>query len=407
VSEDLGWLDEGDWSPNGRWIALLSTSKAGYRWILWNIDLDTGIKHEVVSDTVPLSAPRWSLAGDALYYVRDQNELRKIAITPQGIPRGAPEILQSGLGATHLSITADGRKLAYTKEQGQSNLWLATLSEAHPHFTTTQLTHGTAEKTAGRLSPDGHLVAFLQLESGRADVYVIPAEGGLPRRVTSTGNVTATTDWPPAWSPDGRRLAFVARLQGGSRVQTAALEGGDDRIYERTEASDNGDLAWAPQERILYQRVGHRNYHWLDPETGTEEPLVANDSVGWMFNAIQSSDGQHVAVFWNRPRRGTYVISLRDASQAPLGPRNAWPMGWSADNTSVYVQDESEGRIRRVALHGGKEAVVAINPFKNADCNLSERPAGLVLLCKVDNSISDAWLVEDFDPTVGRRPLAH
>ena len=52
-----------------------------------DIDPDMGATHEVVSDTVPLSAPRWSPAGDALYYLRDENELRKIAITPQGGPR--------------------------------------------------------------------------------------------------------------------------------------------------------------------------------------------------------------------------------------------------------------------------------------------------------------------------------
>ena len=144
---------------------------------------------------------------------------------------------RTGLGATNFSITADGTRLTYTKEQRQSNLWFATLSGAHARFTTTQLTRGSAEKTPGRLSPDGRLVAFLQRESGGADVYVVPAEGGVPRAARRRHRNDGWVSRAGGWFSEGRYLAFLANHQGKNRVQTVAVEGGDERIYERTQAA--------------------------------------------------------------------------------------------------------------------------------------------------------------------------
>ena len=57
-------------------------------------------------------------------------------------------------------------------------------------------------------SPDGKLVAFIY---NNGDIGVIPAEGGEPRRVSASGAPTGQT-WRTlnlAWSPDGRRIRFM------------------------------------------------------------------------------------------------------------------------------------------------------------------------------------------------------
>jgi hypothetical protein len=325
-------------------------------------------------------------------------ELRgKISVTARGASQGVPQVLQTGLGASDFSIIRDGTKLTFTKKQDYSNIWLATRSRNHSRFNTTQLTRGTAFKTEGRFSPDGRLIAFVQAGQGMGDVFVLPVEGGVPRRITSSG-VAITT---PVWSWDGHHLAFVAALQGRRRLRTVTVEGRDERTYENTEVS--GQVVWAPYKRILYQRPGNRNFRWFDRATGAEEPLVTNDSVGWMFAPTPSADGEHLVVYWNqRLRQGVYLISLLDASQTPLGPPNTWPLGWSADGGAVYVEHEPTHQIQRISVRGGKGVVVATDPFKNASCQLTERPQGLALLCSVRESISDVWMMENFDPSVGR-----
>jgi serine/threonine-protein kinase len=399
--DTIGWLRRGDWSPNGRWLVVPSAPKAGGRWNLWMIDVESGKWHTMLSDTVELSAPHWAPRGDALYYLNGGNELRKLRIGSDGLVRGAPEVLQTGLSATDISITADGTRLAYTKNQAHSNLWVATRRRGTSQFIVRQVTTGTAEKSRGALSPDGRLIAFLQREERGAGLFVLPVEGGLPQRISTdeiAGAIPPGSDGP-AWSPDGRRLAFVATAPGGTRVHTITLEGQEQRTYSTTDAAEWAHISWAPHQRLLYQARGNANFRWLDLETESEEPLVPNDSLGWLFQASASSDLSHVAAFWNRePTRGTYVISLHDGSQTQMGPDDSWPLGWSADGT-LFVQDNS-GRIHHIPVLG-KESEVFRNPIEGeeaGDCNLSERTMGLVLVCNVEEPNSDAWMITNFDP---------
>jgi serine/threonine-protein kinase len=403
--ESLGYRLEGDWSPNGRLLALLSVAKAQTRYLLWAGDLEDGRWHLLVSDTLPLSPPRWGPAGDAIYFVRDGSELRKVSVASDGEPRGTPEVLQSGLASAGFSVTRDGRMLVYVKEQRHSNLWLATRPPGESRFTTTQLSRGTAEKAGNQISPDGRLLAYVQTEQDRGDVYVVALGGGAPRRLSSS----PAGGYSPAWSPDGRRLAFVTTVKGINKVRTVSVEGGGERTYEGTEVSPGLQLAWAPDGRILYLRPGNRNFHWLDPATGAEEPLVTNDSVGWMFNPSPSPDSRYVAVSWNRPpNAGVYLISLRNGSQTRVGNPGewGWPLGWSADGAFVYVEAEADNRIRRIPVAGGPGAVIGRNPFtvdnpfRIADCTLREVGGDLLMACFVEDAVRDAWAMTNFDPHV-------
>jgi serine/threonine-protein kinase len=391
VPKEVGFKFDGDWSPDGHFIALHCNSAAGDNWMLWIGDLRTEKWYRLLADTLSISSPRWSAAGQGLYYLH-QNELRKILTTPDGRPRGAPEVLQTGLEASSISLTKDGRKLSYLKKNLHSNLWLATGARDGARFHTVQLTQGTTQKLDGRLSEDGRLIAFVRMEQGQGDVFVVPSNGGMPRRVTSSGVASST----PAWSTDGRQLAFVAAARGSRKIRTVPAEGGEERIYQNTDAS--GHLVWAPYENLLYQRPGNRNFHWLDLKTEAERPLVDNDSVGWILSAYPAPDGDPLVVLWNRrPWYGLYLISPVGDAQTPMGPNEIiWPGGWSRDGRWVYGQDNAD-RILRISARGKASSVSFINPFKDSSCDMTERGSSLVLLCNVEESKSDVWMIENFD----------
>ncbi|MGA7356594.1 MAG: hypothetical protein WBW76_14280, partial [Candidatus Cybelea sp.] len=58
-----------------------------------------------------------------------------------------------------------------------------------------------------RLSPDGAWVAFISTDEGNPELYVMPARGGEPRRLTFLG---ATQAWTTGWSADGSEIYFAA-----------------------------------------------------------------------------------------------------------------------------------------------------------------------------------------------------
>src|SRR5256714_12069363 len=67
-----------------------------------------------------------------------------------------------------------------------------------------RLTAGAGLESHPVLSPDGSQVAFAGDYDGNLDVYVVPVEGGEPRRLTYHPD----PDLPVAWTPDRKAVLF-------------------------------------------------------------------------------------------------------------------------------------------------------------------------------------------------------
>jgi hypothetical protein len=81
-----------------------------------------------------------------------------------------------------------------------------------------------------KFSPHGDRVAFVQGYDGRADIFVVPTEGGLPFQVTTDAPAT----WPSrnfgadfCWSPDSREIAY--RAASDSKLKIVLADGGPIR----------------------------------------------------------------------------------------------------------------------------------------------------------------------------------
>ncbi len=72
-----------------------------------------------------------------------------------------------------------------------------------------------------QLSPDGKRVAFTAFSK----IYVMDVGGGTPRRLTTGSDA----EFMPAWSPDGRSIAYVTWSRSGGQIYSVASEGGAGR----------------------------------------------------------------------------------------------------------------------------------------------------------------------------------
>ncbi len=84
----------------------------------------------------------------------------------------------------------------------------------------------TTFRTRPAVSPDGSLIAFASDIRGSYDLFLLPADGGLPFRVTRDD------DWDekdPAWSPDGQELVFTTNRNGHPELEVIGVHGGGSR----------------------------------------------------------------------------------------------------------------------------------------------------------------------------------
>jgi dipeptidyl aminopeptidase/acylaminoacyl peptidase len=100
------------------------------------------------------------------------------------------------------------------------------------------------------LSPDGTRIAFgvatadVEANQMRSAIWMVPASGGEAHRLTAG----QALDGAPAFSPDGRTLAFLSNRENGSQIWTLDLEGGDP-VRATDFPTGVNSFTWGPDGR--------------------------------------------------------------------------------------------------------------------------------------------------------------
>ena len=109
-------------------------------------------------------------------------------------------------------------------------------------------------------SPDGKHIAFVARlgEDKEAGLWVVSLAGGEPRRLTRHRG----SDWCPRWSPDGKHIAFVSLREGTNDLWVVPAEGGTplQLTYDRF---DNIDPQWSPDAKHLVFTSQRSDLDWF------------------------------------------------------------------------------------------------------------------------------------------------
>jgi tricorn protease len=159
----------------------------------------------------------------------------------------APLLLQSPtLSRTDITFVYGGYLWSVPREGGDARQLTTDGHESSPIY-----------------SPDGRWIAFAGEYDGNRDVYVIPAEGGTPRRLTWH----PAADIPVSWTPDGKRVLFISDREAYAdftRLYTVPVEGGPAEVlpmwrgYEAWFSPDASRIAYVPN--IQWQGTSWKRY---------------------------------------------------------------------------------------------------------------------------------------------------
>jgi TolB protein len=127
------------------------------------------------------------------------------------------------------------------------------------------------------ISPDQTSLAISDQSQGdnQSIVYIVPIEGGVPRRITQK----SPSYWH-GWSPDGKTLAFVGQRNDEFDIYTIPVTGGEETRLTTAKGLDDGP-EYSPDGKYIYfnsERTGHMQI-WRMRADGSEQEQVTVD--GW------------------------------------------------------------------------------------------------------------------------------
>src|SRR5262245_54268583 len=157
-----------------------------------------------------------------------------------------------------------------------------------------------------RFSPDGKWIAFTGEYDGNRDVYVIPAEGGEPRRLTWWTDVGQQNERAGpnnevlGWTRDGKRVLFRSRHMAwesrAGRLYTVSPEGG---YPEPPIVPEGGLAAFSPDgNRIVYNRIFRNFRTWKHYRGGMTQNLWIYDLKANKLEELTKNDNNSVDPMW-------------------------------------------------------------------------------------------------------------
>jgi eukaryotic-like serine/threonine-protein kinase len=229
---------------------------------------------------------------------------------------------------------------------------------ARPTPKLTRVTFAPGLEDEPSFSPDGKFLAYTTDERGNLDVVVLPLAGGEPIRVASTDADEAQ----PAWSPDGSRIALVSARDHGGRLGMA-LNVSDLEPYLNAKLGDIFIVpalggrpvklvedayypAWSPDgKRIVFMASREGQFDlWTVPADGGTPTRLTRDGK-FNFQPSWSPDGRWIAYGSGVGPFNLWVVAAVGGTPKALTKDFGYVTrpSWSTDGSSIFFSGERNG----------------------------------------------------------------
>jgi Tol biopolymer transport system component/DNA-binding winged helix-turn-helix (wHTH) protein len=187
-------------------------------------------------------------------------------------------------------------------------------------------------------SPDGKMLAYTSgadLLSRKIYVHNVAGDDGI--RVTND----AYNDVSPAWSPDGTRLAYVATKPGEPcRIMVTGVPAGEARQVGRCAYAESTSISWQPGTSFLYYSDEAAPSNTVGRQETSTAVLLRTTSI---IERLDLSSGEKLTL----PKDPTNTILLLDHLQcSPDGKSLLFIGGESASTDVVRIRDLASGKER-------------------------------------------------------------
>jgi Tol biopolymer transport system component/pimeloyl-ACP methyl ester carboxylesterase len=219
-------------------------------WGIYLVNADGSDQRQLLFHGQALAYPEWSPDGNQLAFHKHQSDqvwsINVVSVRDVLQGQGRHGGNETRLTHTETRDAApvwspDGSQIAFSRDE---DIWVMNVKDA------LQSTDGSDQRlllddpvyaSGADWSPDGSQIVFESGRDGKAEIYVMQADGSNPQRLTHND----AEDWWPVWSPDGAQIAFMSDLDGDWEIFVVEADGSNLRQLTHNEFDDTGP-AWSP-----------------------------------------------------------------------------------------------------------------------------------------------------------------
>jgi tricorn protease len=182
------------------------------------------------------------------------------------------------------------------------------------------------------LAPNGKRTLF----SARGDIFSVPTEEGATRDLTGTPGVDEDH---PAWSPDGRTIAYTTDVGGGQQVAIRPAEGGAETVLTHFKTGFFYGPIFSPDGKQLTFSDGEHRL-WLISTSGGEPRQVVQDKLTEIHDQVFSPDGRWLSFSLSADgrRRDLYLYEIATSKLTRVGDGSSIDFGptFAPDGKYLY-----------------------------------------------------------------------
>ncbi len=340
----------------------------------------------------------WTGDGASLVVSADGN------LTRYPVGGGEPEKMLFGRDALMPAVSRDGRRLAYVQQVVRVNLYRVPIGGSPATAASpVPLVRSSRYDNCPAFSSDGRRLAFASNRSGSPEVWVSDADGSALHAVTSFGGPLTGS---PRWSPDGHWIALDSKAAGQSDIYLVEPEGGVPRRVE-TGQVDAETPSWSGDGAELYFSASLKGLRQIFkvPRTGGRSTQLTTLG-GQLPRGVPG--GRRVYYFRhfsNKTEPSLWSVSAEGGDERPVVEVGslvgesyaAWEVGPRGihyldrrERPALLFLDFATGRSRRV--------VDLPKNLSTGWCTIALAPDGKSVVVPLgESSTSDIMLVDDFE----------
>jgi len=188
--------------------------------------------------------------------------------------------------------------------------------------TARRLTSGPGYTSFARFSPDGRQIAFTSQYDGNTEVYVMPTEGGTPKRLTTSATLgrddisdrMGPNNIVMAWENTKPLIVFRSRMRSfNDFIGSLFTVGLDAELPQQLPVPRGGFVSFSPDDsKMAYNRVFREFRTWKHYRGGMADDIWIYDFKTGATENITNNPAQNICPMWG-PDNKIYFISDRDS----------------------------------------------------------------------------------------------